>query len=116
MKRILTAVVLASSLFVTAQAVYAGDHHKMKTEAERAEFMVEKMTKHLELTEAQQSQIKPVLLEKMSKMKAAKDESKAKIDAILTDEQKAKMAEHKDKKSKQCKDKKHHKGHDKKDM
>ncbi len=116
MKRILTAMVLASSLFVSAQAVYAGDHHKMKTEAERAEFMVKKMTKHLDLTEEQQRQIKPLLLEEMTKRKALRDESKAKIDAVLTDEQKAKKAELKDKKFKQCKDKKHRKGHDKTDM
>ncbi len=102
-KQVLTTLLAASVLF-SASALYA-EHHKEKSVESRVEHKVEKMTKHLELTPEQQEQIKPIIAEKLAKMKAAQTESHTKIEAILTDEQKAKVAEHKGKKFKQCKDK-----------
>lgn len=103
-KQVLTSLLAASVLF-SASALYA-EHHKEKSVESRVEHKIEKMTKYLELTPEQQAEIKPILTEKMTKMKALHEESQGKIAEVLTDEQKAKVAEKKDKKFKQCKDKK----------
>ena len=105
MTKLLTTCLLASSLFLSVQVVNA-EHHKMKSDAERVEFKIEKMAKHLDLTEEQKQQIKPILAEKMATMKKVREDARLKIQAFLTDEQKAKMEEHKGKKFKQCRDKK----------
>lgn len=51
----------------------------------------ERMTKHLELNETQAAQVKDIMSESHEKMKAVREETKLKVDAILTTEQKEKM-------------------------
>ena len=72
---------------------------------------LEKMSKTLSLTEAQQAKIRPILEEKAKKiqslheqMKALRLEARAKIEAELTEDQKAKFREMREKYQKKKKD------------
>ncbi|MGB0713759.1 MAG: Spy/CpxP family protein refolding chaperone [Gammaproteobacteria bacterium] len=54
---------------------------------------LDRMTENLGLSEAQRSQIEAVYAEQKEQRKAMREEMRGKIDAILTEEQRAKMSE-----------------------
>lgn len=105
MKNVMIAVVL-SMFAVTA---FACDHSKKghKTHEQKSEQHMQKMTKKLELTEPQQQDIKTIHAEAKTKKesldkqynidaykkekRAIGSDSRAKFEAVLTDDQKAKL-------------------------
>jgi Spy/CpxP family protein refolding chaperone len=90
------ALLLVSSMAIAQQG--SGKHYG------------ERMAKHLELNETQSVQFKEIMGESHAKVKEIREETKLKLDAILTDEQKLKMKQmrekrkmHHEKKHERCK-------------
>ena len=84
MKKI--AIVAVAVFAITGTAFAYGPDHR------GGERMVEHMTKKLDLSEAQSTQLQAVFDEQGEKMKALHDETQAKINALLTPEQQEKLA------------------------
>ncbi len=77
-----------------------GEMHSKHGKHHGAEF-----AKELNLTDAQKEQIKAINKEYKGKEESAREEKKAKMEAVLTAEQKAKLAEIKEEKKSEAKDK-----------
>ena len=84
MKKI--AIVAVAVFAITGTAFAYGPDHR------GGERMVEHMTKKLDLSEAQSTQLQAVFDEQGEKMKALHDETQTKINALLTPEQQEKLA------------------------
>ncbi len=78
MKKIVALLVLAVGFTITTQAQRGerGEHEKLTAE-QQTELAVKKMTLKLDLTPAQQRQIKPLLAEKIAKRKTMHAKKKA---------------------------------------
>ena len=103
MKKVTT---LALALFTSAAlagTAMAGPKHGPGPGSER---MVKHMTEELNLSEQQQGQVKAIFDEQGKKMRALHDETKGKIDQVLTPEQKAKAKELREERIKHWKEKK----------
>lgn len=105
MKKVLMICGLLLGVITFAQAQDGGDR-KMHTPEERATKRTEQLTKKLNLTADQQTKVKAIFLDQatamskvreenkgdrdavMAKMKAAGEETDAKVGAVLTDDQK----------------------------
>ena len=98
MKKI--AIVAVAVFAITGTAFAYGPDHR------GGERMVEHMSKKLDLSEAQSTQLQAVFDEQGEKMKALHDETQEKINAILTPEQREKMAEMKEKRKERMEDRK----------
>ncbi len=99
MKKIVALLVLAVGFTITTQAQTGerGEHEKLTAE-QQTELAVKKMTLKLDLTPAQQRQIKPLLAEKIAKRKTmhakrkAMKESGKKREKLSADERYAKKS------------------------
>ncbi|MBA6155737.1 hypothetical protein H3Z83_04265 [Tenacibaculum sp. S7007] len=103
MKKIVALLVLAVGFTITTQAQRGergerGEHEKLTTE-QQTELAVKKMTLKLDLTPAQQRQVKPLLAEKIAKRKEmhakrkAMKESGKKREKLSADERHAKKTQ-----------------------
>lgn len=88
MKKLITAatVIVLGSIALTG---FASPYERGDRYNSRAEHRLERMTEHLKLSDEQQQQIKALIDQQIEARKAAKQQMKNKIRAVLTDEQKA---------------------------
>lgn len=107
MKRILTVAVITSTLLLSIPALHA-DNNVPRMHYHTPEEVVEQMADRLDLTEEQKSNIIVIKKDEVEKIRALRQENRAKIASYLTDEQKQKQLEqYKNyKNSKHAKDKK----------
>jgi Spy/CpxP family protein refolding chaperone len=82
MKKIIASIVIAASLFASSQVLLAKERN---FDPDR---IIEHMTNKLDLTKAQQSAIKTVIVEEHQKRMELLESRHAEIDSLLTDEQK----------------------------
>ncbi|MCG8392699.1 MAG: hypothetical protein MI745_06420 [Pseudomonadales bacterium] len=85
---------------VSTSAFAMGPGHK------GGERMAEHMQKQLELTDEQTAQIQTIFTEQGEKMKALHEETREKINAVLTPEQQDKLAELKEKRKERWEERK----------
>jgi Spy/CpxP family protein refolding chaperone len=85
-----TVAALALGAILLPAAVIAGGHFG----EHRADRKVDRMAEHLQLTEQQQAEVKDIFASQREKHMKLRDETHEKIQAILTEEQRATMAKH----------------------
>ena len=83
----ISTILIGSALLLATSITYADDHKS------NSNNHIEKITKKLELTTDQSEKFKSIMKEGHLKIKAIRAETKEKINAILSPEQQAKMAE-----------------------
>jgi len=84
MKKTVTALALGAILIPAA--VFAGSHFS----EQRQEHRLERMTEHLQLTTQQQTEVRRIMDEQQDKRRALHDETRQRIAAVLTGEQRTK--------------------------
>jgi Spy/CpxP family protein refolding chaperone len=105
MKKSLTALALAAALIPVA--VLAGGQFGEK----RLDYRVERMTEQLQLDTAQQAEVRKILQEQQAQRRALREQTRERIDATLTDEQRAKLAEWREQRAKRFCDKRRNDAH-----
>ena len=106
MKKLLAAIVIASSFLISAQALHAESNKASPND--HAERVVDRMSERLDLTEDQKNNILSIKKEEFEKVRSLREENKKRIEGLLTEEQ----LEKRNTKTKECKRGDHHKkGH-----
>jgi len=93
-KKIIVSMLIASSFFMSAQAVYAHNQEDKHPEApERIERMLDRMSEKLGLTEEQTKEIRELKQQEFEEISTIRKKNRDKIESLLTDEQKQLMKE-----------------------
>lgn len=111
MNKKIVAIALALVLPLTAAAFPGG-----KGGEGRHAKRMERLTKELNLTEEQRTQLDAVFKEQQDKFKTIHEETRARLKNVLTEEQMTKMDELKERRHEQWKEKRHEKRRDRKDQ
>ncbi len=89
MKKIITSIVIASSLLISAQAIQAKDgRYDRQDPTARLEYIIERMDKNLNLTEEQKSAISEMKKKEFEEIRAIRQQNRQQLESLLTDEQK----------------------------
>lgn len=105
MKKTFIAAALGAVLIPAA--VIAGGHFG----EQRLEQRLEHMTSGLQLDEAQQAELRNIFEEQRAQHQALREQTRERIDATLTDAQRAKLAEWREQRAKRFCDKRRNDGH-----
>jgi Spy/CpxP family protein refolding chaperone len=90
MKKTVTALTLGAILIPAA--VFAGNHFGGHYFGERHDgHRLARMAEHLQLSEQQQTQVQQIFTEQRDKRTALREETRSRIDAVLSEEQRAKV-------------------------
>lgn len=96
MKKIITSIVIASSLLISAQVIQAKDgRFDRQDPAAHVEHMIERMDKNLNLTEDQKSAISEIKKKEFEEIRAIRQQNRQEVENLLTDDQKKLMADRK---------------------
>ena len=82
-----TVAALALGAIIIPAAVIAGSHFGAQHDGHR----LARMAEHLQLSEQQQADVQKIFAEQHDKRMALRDETRSRIDAVLTEEQRAKV-------------------------
>ena len=105
MKHKITALLLGATLIPAV--VIAGGHFGEKRDGHR----LERMTEHLQLNEQQQAEVKQILDAQREQRRALREETQQRIQSVLSEEQRATMAKHREQRRKRSCDHEEGKGH-----
>jgi len=96
MKKIITSIVIASSLLISAQAIQAKDGRSDHQDpAARVEHIVDRMDKNLNLTEDQKSAITEMKKKEFDEIRAIRQQNRQQLENLLTDDQQKLMNDRK---------------------
>jgi Spy/CpxP family protein refolding chaperone len=91
-----TFTALALSAVLIPAAVIAGGHFG----EQRLEHRVERMSAQLQLDPAQQTELRTILEQQQAQRRALREQTRARIDAVLTEEQRSKLAQWREQRAK----------------
>jgi Spy/CpxP family protein refolding chaperone len=91
MKKRVVALLLGAAL-VPAAVIASGEH--------RMEHRLERMAEHLQLNTQQQAEVKKIFETQRDKQRALRQETRGMIQAVLSDEQRATLARHREERRK----------------
>lgn len=96
MKKIITSIVIASSLLISAQVIQAKDGRSDRQDpAARVEHIIERMDQNLNLTEDQKSAISEMKKKEFEEIRAIRQQNRQEVENLLTDDQKKLMEDRK---------------------